>query len=210
MNDFEYDAMQKKRVAAGARGRVCGSKSKKCGLPSDHLTAAQLKAKNGPVATYNLNEPMSWAAFKAMSADLQEEYVRGLHSRFCVGLNTISKELFGLGGPSLRNYMQRHGNELDIRGKRRLSNTEREVWERWLNSIVEEIEDEPEAVCVVEEQEAIENPPPTDSKTTAAFGMRSLCVEWCGEFNALAFMEQLSRLVLPDGKVKIRLEVEKA
>lgn len=43
----------------------------------------------------------------------------------------------------------------------------------------------------------------------AGFGMSSLCVEWLGEFNALAFMAQLSRLPMPEGRVKIRLEVER-
>lgn len=47
MNDFDYDIVQKKRLVASARKQKCGSKSKKCSLPSDNLTAAQLKAKNG-------------------------------------------------------------------------------------------------------------------------------------------------------------------
>ena len=52
MHDFDYDAMQKKRIARGASHMKRGSKSKKCTLPSDYLTAAQKRRLNGPVSTY--------------------------------------------------------------------------------------------------------------------------------------------------------------
>ena len=35
MNDFDYDVKEKKRIAAGARSRKCGSKSKRCTLLPD-------------------------------------------------------------------------------------------------------------------------------------------------------------------------------
>lgn len=40
MNDFDYDIVQKKRVARGAFAHV-NRKRGKCRLPSDYLTAAQ-------------------------------------------------------------------------------------------------------------------------------------------------------------------------
>lgn len=70
MTDFDYDVLQKKRLAASARHRVCGSKSKKCTLPSDHLTPAQIKARSGPCMKYQLNQPMDYDTFKSMPADL--------------------------------------------------------------------------------------------------------------------------------------------
>ena len=75
MHDFDYDAMQKKRIARGASHMKCGSKSKKCTLPSDYLTAAQKRRLNGPVSTYKLDEPMNWESFKAMPEDLQKKYI---------------------------------------------------------------------------------------------------------------------------------------
>ena len=60
MNDFDYDALQKKRIASGAFHMKRGSRSKRCSLPSDNLTPAQLKRRNGPVSTYKLDQPMSW------------------------------------------------------------------------------------------------------------------------------------------------------
>ena len=78
MNDFDYDALQKKRIAAGARHMKRGSRSKGCSLPSDNLTPAQLKRRNGPVSTYKLDAPMRWDDFKAMPVDLQKQYLTNL------------------------------------------------------------------------------------------------------------------------------------
>ena len=78
MNDFDYDVLQKKRTAAGARHMKRGSRSKCCSLPSDNLTPAQLKRRNGPVSTYKLDEPMKWDDFKAMPVDLQKQYLTNL------------------------------------------------------------------------------------------------------------------------------------
>ena len=75
MNDFDYDVLQKKRIAAGARHMRRGSRSKRCFLPSDNLTPAQLKRRNGPVSTYKLDEPMRWDEFKEMPVDLQKKYL---------------------------------------------------------------------------------------------------------------------------------------
>ena len=78
MNDFDYDVLQKKRIAAGARHMKRGSRSKRCSLPSDNLTPAQLKRRNGPVSTYKLDAPMRWDDFKAMPMDLQKKYLTNL------------------------------------------------------------------------------------------------------------------------------------
>lgn len=82
MHDFDYDAMQKKRIARGAAHMKHGSKSKKCTLPSDYLTDAQKRRLNGPVSTYKLDEPMSWESFKAMPEDLQKKYILNLRETY--------------------------------------------------------------------------------------------------------------------------------
>lgn len=82
MNDFDYDVMQKKRIAAGDRHRKNGSKSRKCGLPSDHLTPAQIRRMSGPVRTYQMNRPMRWGEFKGMPEDLQKQYLEHLRLEY--------------------------------------------------------------------------------------------------------------------------------
>lgn len=79
MNDFDYDCMQKKRVARGAFAHInrkCGG----CSLPSDTLTEKQRKEKNGEVKSYNITRPMPWHEFKAMPEDLKREFFRNMQS----------------------------------------------------------------------------------------------------------------------------------
>ena len=81
MNDFDFDAMQKKRIAQGARHKV-GRRSG-CTLPSDSLTEAQKRKLNGPVVTLKLDEPMTWKDFKALPEDkrrLYAEHIKELYN----------------------------------------------------------------------------------------------------------------------------------
>ena len=208
MNDFDYDAMQKKRVARGAMHRVCGSKSKKCSLPSDNLTLAQQKKLSGECKSWNLAEPMSYATFKSMPEDLQVQYVKGLNSRFSVGFASISKDLFGASPTMVRTHFMRRDIKVDIAGKR-LNAEERKVWEYWLAGDRQteepaEVEEEQD-IC----EELSEEIAPVVEAAPADFGMGAISVEWSGEFNATAFIAQLTKLPLPDGRVKIHLEVVK-
>ena len=79
MNDFDYDCMQKKRVARGAFAHI-SSKRGKCRLPSDFLTPAQRREKNGEVKSYNITRPMPWPEFKALPEDLKREFFRNMQS----------------------------------------------------------------------------------------------------------------------------------
>lgn len=93
MTDFEYDVMQKKRLA---RNQFHNAKYKHggCHLPHEDLTPAQMKRRNGPMVTYSMNQPMGWNDFKSMPHDLQQQYLDGLHARFGVGPSDIAKYLF--------------------------------------------------------------------------------------------------------------------
>ena len=72
MNDFNYDCMQKKRIARGAFAHI-NRKRGGCSLPSDTLTEKQRKEKNGEVKSYNITRPMPWREFKPMPEDLSRE-----------------------------------------------------------------------------------------------------------------------------------------
>ena len=133
MNDFDYEVMQKKRIARGAAHMKRGSKSKKCTLPSDHMTQAEWKRRNGPVSTYSLNKPRDWETFKSLPVDIQQSYIDILQSRFNVTASTISKELFGKTGPALKALIEKNGLKyIKMKGKN-MSADDREAWEHWLN-----------------------------------------------------------------------------
>ena len=106
MNDFDYDAMQKKRIARGAAHMK--RKRKGCSLPSDNLTAAQKRRLNGPVSTYKLDEPMSWESFKAMPEDLQKKYIVRLQETYQATDVMIGK-MFGISDWSVGDYRKKLG-----------------------------------------------------------------------------------------------------
>lgn len=97
MTDAEYllrqDIREKKSAARGARARVSGSKSKYCGLPSDKLTAAQLKRRNGPVLTYNTSKCLSYEEFRRLPDDLQRTYISTISRVYRVPMNAIAKAM---------------------------------------------------------------------------------------------------------------------
>jgi hypothetical protein len=71
VNDFNYDCMQKKRIARGAFAHI-NRKRGGCALPSDTLTEKQRKEKNGEVKSYNITRPMP--------EDLKREFFRNMQS----------------------------------------------------------------------------------------------------------------------------------
>lgn len=131
MTDFDYDVMQKKRIASGDRHRKRGSKTKYCGLPSDHMTHAQWKKKNGEVKTMSLNEPMDWRAFKSLPRDLQGEYVSKLVARFHCNMKDFGA-MFGVKTPTISNYFKAVGVDMTVFGKGKCpSKEDRLAFRQW-------------------------------------------------------------------------------
>lgn len=135
MHDFDYDAMQKKRIARGASHMKHNRKG--CSLPSDYLTAAQKRRLNGPVSTYKLDEPMSWESFKAMPEDLQKKYILNLQETYQTNDKMIAK-LFGKSDVTVGEHRKRLG--LNPIGKSRMTRDEVAVrdakWDAFCNGVV--------------------------------------------------------------------------
>ena len=135
MTDFDYDVMQKKRIARGAFHKVNGSKSKGCRLPYENLTKKEREALNGEIKTVSMMRPIAWEPFKGLASDLQEEYLDTQIRRFDVGLTTIGRELFGLAGEkTLANYVRDHELTVISAPPGRQPKAAREIWQRWLRS----------------------------------------------------------------------------
>ena len=92
---FRQTSLERKKIANGVYSRKRGSRSKKCTLPSDSLTAGQLKKRNGEVMQYNLNKPMSWHTFKSMPEDLQREYIVKCKEKYGARGRDLA-EMFGM------------------------------------------------------------------------------------------------------------------
>ena len=171
MNDFDFDVMTKKRIARGAAARKCGSKSRRCTLPSDYLTDAQKKARNGKLSTYNLSKPMTYEQFKLMPRDLQREYLLKLRNDMHASSRVIA-QMFGCSDETVRVAI--HNLGINTGGKKMLMNFDQLTrWNNWLSGdaantpvAVTEPETEAETISVAaEETEDASAPVNNDAST---------------------------------------------
>ena len=171
MNDFDFDVMTKKRIARGAAARKCGSKSRRCTLPSDYLTDAQKKARNGKMSTYNLSKPMTYEQFKLMPRDLQREYLLKLRNDMHASTRVIA-QMFGCSYETVRVVICDLG--INTGGKKIYMNLDQLMrWNNWLSGdaantpvAVTEPETEAETISVAaEETEDASAPVNNDAST---------------------------------------------
>jgi len=108
MSIFHQEVQRGRDLAKGARYKKNGSKSRKCALPSDRCTEAQLKKKNGKVQTYSVNCPLTWKQFKALPHDLQQEYISYLQDTFNVSSTQLS-DMFGCSAQTVLNHVNNSG-----------------------------------------------------------------------------------------------------
>ena len=106
MNEFDFDVMQKKRIAASAFHKKNGSKSKGCRLPSDSLTAAEKRKLNGPVKTTDLDQPMTWKEFKKLPTEQQKMYIERLMDLYGASVNMLA-HMFGIANKQVGQALDR-------------------------------------------------------------------------------------------------------
>lgn len=150
MNDVEFilkeDIKAKKQAGRGYYHKKNGSKSKKCRLPSDHLSKKEIEKMNGECKVYNLNKPMNYSNFCAMPVDLRIKYLEMLRDKFganqteiskmmCVAVTTLSshRAKFLDGKPVFKSYKH---SRLDL-----------EAWNKFING-----EEDKDAVVAEKEE----------------------------------------------------------
>lgn len=135
MNEFDYDNMQKKRIASGAYHKKSGAKTKFVSLPSDNLTPSQLKKLNGPVKKFNIDQPMSWKEFKALEHGHQQLYISHIYDLYKPSYSMLEK-MFGTSTPSIVNYFKSHAITFSKDTKYRPSAAQRAAWDAFCNGVV--------------------------------------------------------------------------
>jgi hypothetical protein len=98
MNEVEYllmqDAREKKAAGRGIYHKRSGSKTHYVGLPSDKMTAAEWKRRNGPIMSYNITKAIrSYDEFKALPTDLASEYVTNLQRVYNISMKDLAFSL---------------------------------------------------------------------------------------------------------------------
>lgn len=165
MNDFDYENLEKKRLARNAKYQKKGSRSKKCTLPDDFLTPAERKKLNGPVHTYNLGKAMTADEFRKMPPDLRRQYLIKLRDEYNVSSSAICKEMFERNENWITIFANQSAPELKglFPRSRRPKPTKSER-ERWLAFIGKPDLDDGKAIKPYreDEPEPVIEPHPTD------------------------------------------------
>ncbi len=121
MQDETYTFIQtvrdRKTVAHSARYRKVGSKSRKCTLPSDYLTAAEKKRRNSAVQTYTMNTPHTKKELDSWPVDLRTKYIANLIERYCPANKDLG-EMLGVSETTACTYLRKLGLRNPIRPTR--------------------------------------------------------------------------------------------
>lgn len=161
VTDFEYDVMQKKRIASQARYRRTHTGKGGCHLSSDYLTQKQWKERCGSVVTCSLNRPIPWKEFQKLSKPIQEEYIQTLHDRFHANATSLA-DMFGVTPQTVRRLVSDNGFDVKFSRGRSMSKAQSEVWERFCSAEPELVEtEEPEATEDTEEIQPVADEQPT-------------------------------------------------
>ena len=143
MSDFDYDCLQKKRLARQASHRKCGSKSKRCTLSTDHMTQKQWEERNGKIVSVSFDKPTTWDNFRELSKSAQEEYLRYLAAEYNANTTNLA-EMFGMSVSTVRRHIQSADLDVRFRVGHSMNSEQRAAWERFLHSTNECVEVETE------------------------------------------------------------------
>ena len=212
MSDFDYEVMQRKNIAHSAKNRKCGSKSKKCSLPSDRMTNKQWKERCGEVMTYQF-KPITWAEFKEMPRDLQQMYLNTLQDKYSV-TGTRLTEMLGTTMMTFRKYCVANGLQPGFKCGRRMTTEEEKAFQAFANwEACDEVEiDAGDSLTTTEilqredvhtwtNDEEIQN-------DRSAMAMTSFHLSFAGDFNRDMLANSLSCIIPKGTKVKIDIRCE--
>lgn len=198
LTEFEYDCLERKRLARQARYRKRGSKSKKCPMSTDYMTQKEWKERNGEVITMNLNRPVSWSVFKALPISMQEEYMGHMVSTYNANATSFA-EMFGVQPPTVRRHIQSQNLRIKFPVGHSMTSSQKEAWAELLaNSEDDAAPNEDIGTTMCEE-------PPAEKMRMKSF---SLCFSGAIDVNAIA--NSLLHIVGNDatGEVEIMCNLE--
>lgn len=119
MTDEKYiylqDIREKKSAGRGVFGKRTGSKTRYVGLPHDHMTAAELKRRNGKVSTVKLNQPITYAELKELTPSLRFLYLDNCINRYKARrLDLVA--MLGISNPGFGKMIAKLPGKLEFKG----------------------------------------------------------------------------------------------
>ena len=207
MNDFDYDIMERRRIARQAKYRKCGSRSRKCSLSTDGMTRKEWEKRNGVVMTYKLNRPVSWKEFRSMPRDVQAEYIRGLSDTYGINVSALAR-MFDMSHEGVRSYLKKNGLSEQLQKSRHM---DAEAIDRWEKFVAGELVT---PTCVVDE--AVPSSEPAAVTERAIIGpvhkhgmdMAKLTLVFEGKIDYNGIVNSLRSIIGDEAEGRITLEYD--
>ena len=139
MNDFEFDCLQKKRLAQQSKYSKRASKSKKCPMSIDNMTKKQWIERCGKIVTIKMDSPVSWASFKELSKQTQEEYLKNLMEKYHINASSLA-EMFHITPITVRRHIATQGLAVSFPVGHSMNAEDRRAWELFLSGDASENE----------------------------------------------------------------------
>lgn len=197
MNAFDSEVRERKRLVSSARHKKNGSKSKRCSLPSDHLTERQWKARCGEIMEYKLSSPVPWAEFKRYPRDIQEMYIQNMVEKYHVTASDLGR-LFGCHHATISRFCQKQGLHVPFAVGRRMSAEEKAAFEKLFTQVAAPAQETAELECP--DVEELDKVPP--------MSMRSFSVHFDGPFDPTMVLNSLSSILHDGERVSIYITCE--
>lgn len=223
---FCEDVRERRSIGRGGYHQKNGSKSRKCSLPSDHLTEGAWKKMNGPITGVTMGAPMEWTTFKDASDRLKFKYIEMLSEKFNAtkaGLCSV----FGVSMPTLNKELEKAGANALFRTGKKMSKAQREALLSFFGcgETAVESESDDSAICndcdcesetTDFESEVCDSECVAESETNAVepkseasdFSMSEFNVTFTGAFDADHVANSLRYMVAAGTTVKVKISCE--
>jgi len=204
MNDFDYEVMQRKRLARQASHKKCGSKSKKCSLTTDHMTRKQWLERCGEIVTYQLGKPVPWDDFKKMPPEIQKEYLLDMIHKYSTTASDLAR-LFGIGASTVTKHCGAQEIGIKFSPGKKMPKDKREAFERLF--LVEG--DTPPLPAATDTQNVAEAPTvhrldmSKAKPSSAGMEMTDFSISFQGDINVEMVVNSILAMLIPGSKVRL-------
>jgi hypothetical protein len=163
---FRKDSIEKKITARSARStRTHNGRRGPVKLPSDFMTAKEIRAMNGECKSYPMNKAITWDEFKSWPDEHKVTYIRLLREKFNCPNNALA-EMFDVHPTTLNGYLKCLGLGVgkggSVSGKRTWNKEGFLAWRHGIDAKAVKDSETP-----IENEEAEENNEPVEDVTAA-------------------------------------------
>lgn len=131
---FNQTSRERKSAGTGAFHKKGGSKSKRCTLPSDHLTPSQLKKRSSAVMSYNVSKPMTYAGFKKLDDNAKRFYPETIIQKYKPRAKDLA-EMFGCSHGTLTTILKKYPSAKAMLNKDRINNGMSKEWAYFIDPV---------------------------------------------------------------------------